>query len=301
MNDYTNEKPESVSYEALQEEVRKKVGTGNMIRGLGFGALTLLSILNIAVQAQNMQNTEKLNDTISDLQVTVNEISEEVYDIMEQGCSGNQSGIRVVPTPTNPGVTVMKPVLYLYDDQPGREVHTSLKLHDSEMLYMWPNAGHIDQQDYSWDLKTSDDGTLYDQAGNEYSYIFWEASDYGDYSLDQGFCVKGSDTAEFLREKLKEMGLTPKEYNEFIVYWMPQMQNNPYNIIRFEGLDPNDDYNRHFELSVTDGEKELPDSMLRIFMVWQASDSYQEMEPQTFSPFERNGFTVVEWGGAELH
>ena len=30
------------------------------------------------------------------------------------------------------------------------------------------------------------------------------------------------------------MGLTPKEYNEFIVYWAPLLQNNPYNLISFQ-------------------------------------------------------------------
>jgi hypothetical protein len=35
-------------------------------------------------------------------------------------------------------------------------------------------------------------------------------------------------------------------------------------------------------------------------MVYEASDEYVEMEPQTFETFERNGFTVVEWGGSEI-
>ena len=42
----------------------------------------------------------------------------------------------------------------------------------------------------------------------------------------EGFVVKGSDSAEFLRETLSQMGLTPKEYNEFIVYWAPKLQEN---------------------------------------------------------------------------
>ena len=45
--------------------------------------------------------------------------------------------------------------------------------------------------------------------------------------FSRGFVVRGSDTAAFLREKLAYMGLTPREYNEFIVYWLPRMQNNP--------------------------------------------------------------------------
>ena len=44
----------------------------------------------------------------------------------------------------------------------------------------------------------------------------------------------------------------------------------------------------------------VTDSMLRVFMVWEASDAYQEIEPQEFPGFDRNGFTVVEWGGTEV-
>ena len=35
-------------------------------------------------------------------------------------------------------------------------------------------------------------------------------------------------------------------------------------------------------------------------MVWKAVDEYTEIEAQTFTTFERNGFTVVEWGGSEI-
>ena len=78
------------------------------------------------------------------------------------------------------------------------------------------------------------------------------------------------------------------------------MENNEYNIISFKGLDSDDAYNNQYQLSVTDGENNLADSTLRVFMVWQAADEYQEIEPQSFQTFEREGFTVVEWGGTEV-
>ena len=291
--------------DALLQELKKKTETGNIIRSIGIGVVTVLGVGSLVIQAQSMNNIDRsmgeLNRRVQEIQETTDNIAGDVYDILEQGCDGSSSATPVIrPIVPGDGDAVMKPVIYLYDDEPGREVHTGLKLHASEMLYMWPEAGTTEGQEYGWDMTTSEDGTLYDEDGNEYSYIFWEASDYGDHSFEQGFCVKGSDTAEFLREKLKEIGLTPREYNEFIVFWLPKMQDNAYNIIRFEGVDPKDDYNQHFELSVNDGEKELADSMLRVFMVWQASDTYQEIEPQEFQEFERNGFTVVEWGGTEV-
>ena len=91
------------------------------------------------------------------------------------------------------------------------------------------------------------------------------------------------------------MGLTPKEYNEFIVYWAPIMQNNAYNIISFQG----DTYQDKYPLTVTDADGNTPDSMLRVMMAWKASDKFIDIPKQEIKPFARKGFTVIEWGGYE--
>ena len=78
-----------------------------------------------------------------------------------------------------------------------------------------------------WPVTAEPDGTLYDEAGNEYSYLFWEGEDNTDYDFSKGFCVAGADTADFLRETLAEIGSTPREYNEFIVYWLPKNAGKP--------------------------------------------------------------------------
>ena len=36
-----------------------------------------------------------------------------------------------------------------------------------------------------------------------------------------------------------------------------------------------------------------------VFMTFAASEEYVEIQPQTLPSYERNGFTVVEWGGGE--
>ncbi len=56
--------------------------------------------------------------------------------------------------------------------------------------------------------------------GREYSYLFWESAQTSavPYDLSKGFVVKGSDVRAFLSKILPETGLTPREYNEFIVY-----------------------------------------------------------------------------------
>ena len=86
--------------------------------------------------------------------------------------------------------------------------------------------------------------------------------------------------------------ITRREANEFIVYWLPQMEQNPYNLIAFQS----DAYTDHARLTVTPE----PDSMLRVFMAWKALESPIDIPAQDLPAFDRTGFAVVEWGGAEV-
>ena len=177
-----------------------------------------------------------------------------------------------------------KPVIYLYPEQ---ETMVSVSLDYAGTL----TATYPAYED-GWHVTAEPDGTLYDENGDEYSYLFWEGENNTDYDFSTGFCVAGADTADFLREKLAEIGLTPREYNEFIVYWLPKMQDNPYNLIAFQS-------ERYTDTAKLDIDP-TPDSLLRVFMAWKPLHRAQNIEPQMFAPFTRDGFTVVEWGGCEV-
>ncbi len=181
--------------------------------------------------------------------------------------------------------TTAKPVIYLY---PEEETEVSVALdYDGKLTCTYPAL------DGAWTVLARPDGTLTDLTdGKEYSYLFWEGKSDWDYDMTRGFVVAGEDTAEFLQETLAQLGLTPKEYNEFIVYWLPKMQDNPYNLITFQG----EDYTSHAELTI----EPQPDSVLRVFMVWKGLEKPVEVEEQELPAFRREGFTVVEWGGTEV-
>ncbi len=120
------------------------------------------------------------------------------------------------PVPTRIPHSTGKPVIYLY---PQEDIDVTVKLdYDGLLKYTYPKYNGI------WHVRAKKDGTIINYADDqEYSYLFWEGYDNLDCDFTKGFCVKGSDTAEFLQKTLKEIGLTPREYNEFIVYWLPQM------------------------------------------------------------------------------
>lgn len=180
-----------------------------------------------------------------------------------------------------------KPVIYLYPETI-QEVDVKL-LYEGELSITYP------EYDNGWSVRAYPDGKLTNLFdGKEYSYLFWEGSNENwEYDLTKGFIVEGKNTAEFLQEKLSKLGLTPKEYNEFIVYWLPQMINNKYNLIHFA---TKEEYDDRAELVIDP----KPDSMLRVFMVFKKLDNPISVEPQQIKSFERKGFSVVEWGGSEV-
>ena len=177
-----------------------------------------------------------------------------------------------------------KPVLYLY---PEAETEVTVRLeYKGRLTCTYPAP----DPDGAWRVTARPDGTLTDKQGREYSYLFWEgASDGNPPDFSRGFVVRGSDTAAFLREKLAYMGLTPREYNEFIVYWLPRMQDNPWNLIAFQGKN----YTDSAPLTVTP----RPDSILRVFMAYRPLNAPVSVPQQELTPFVRKGFTLVEWGG----
>lgn len=180
-----------------------------------------------------------------------------------------------------------KPVIYLYPEQEA-DVHVELELTEADLSTTYPKYNN------GWDVVAYPDGTLLNKAdGTHHKYLFWDAVNCRTrFDLSKGFCVAGSDTESFLKEKLTYMGLTEQEMNEFIVYWLPRMERNAYNLISFQG----EAYTNSAKLTITP----TPDSECRIFMTYVPLENAVDIDPQELSTFERNGFTVVEWGGAEI-
>jgi hypothetical protein len=182
---------------------------------------------------------------------------------------------------------VAKPVIYLYPESEA-DVHVELELTEAELSTTYPKYNN------GWDVAAYPDGTILNKAdGTHHRYLFWDAVNCRTrFDFSKGFCVAGSDTESFLKEKLTYMGLTEDEMNEFIVYWLPLMEHNRYNLISFQG----EVYTNSAKLDITPA----PDSLLRVFMAYVPLENAVDIEPQKLSAFERKGFTVVEWGGSRI-
>ena len=178
-----------------------------------------------------------------------------------------------------------KPVIYLY---PERETSVTVELdYDGELTTTYP------AYEGGWTVLAEPDGALTDpETGREYYCLFWEGVSNHDYDFTEGFCVAGADTEAFLEYALAELGLSQREANEFLIYWLPQMEDNAYNLLSFQ----QETYTDHARLTITPE----PDSVLRVFLAWQPLEEPVEIAPQILEPFQRQGFTVVEWGGCQV-
>ena len=177
-----------------------------------------------------------------------------------------------------------KPVIYLY---PEAETDITVRLdYAGDLTCTYP------AYDGAWRVAAAPDGTLTEESGQTYRYLYWEGVDNVQYDFSEGFCVPGDKTAAFLEDALAQLGLTRAEANEFIIYWLPQMEQNAYNLISFQS----DAYTDAAKLTITP----QPDTLLRVFMAWKPLTSAVEISPQPLTTPERTGFTAVEWGGAKV-
>ena len=195
------------------------------------------------------------------------------------GCSTAGSGADVG--------TDLKPVIYLYPQEENTEISVRLD-YNGDITELIPEFN----SENTWTVTANPDGQITFE-GQQYDYLFWEGGPKYEYDFFTGYCVKGSETEGFLRDKLSEQGLNEAEINEFLRFWLPDMEGNPYNIISFQDKT----YRKGAQLTVTP----QPDTMIRVFMAWYPSDVSVKINPQILDSPSRQGFTVVEWGGNRVY
>ena len=178
-----------------------------------------------------------------------------------------------------------KPIIYIYPEEDGTNVE--VKLENPEIL----TCSYPEYND-GWKVTADKDGTLTDKSGREYYALYWEGNNDFEESFKDGFVVKGEDTAEFLEEKLTILGLNARESEEFIVYWLPRLENNRYNLIRFKVAE---ELNEEVKLNISPE----PDTLIRVMMEFKPLLIKRNIEEQVLTPITRNGYTVVEWGATE--
>ena len=176
-----------------------------------------------------------------------------------------------------------KPVIYLY---PENETEVSVKLGLNGALTCTYPA-----YENGWTVTASPNGTLTDARGRQYDYLYWEGKVDFEPDFTRGWCVKGDELAPFFEKTLSDLGLTDSEANEFIVYWLPILQENAYNLISFDDAS-------YCENAILTADP-APDTVIRVYMSVKPLDAPAKVEaPELPAAPERIGFTLVDWGGS---
>ncbi len=184
--------------------------------------------------------------------------------------------------------SVDKPIIYLY---PTEDTELTVKLgYEDKITCSYP------KYEKSWNVLAQTSSNLIDLNTNKNLYaLYYESENAYDFGIaEDGFIVKGKDSIEFLEEKLEILGLTEREAEEFIVYWLPKLEANKYNYIRFATME---EINQNMPLEFSTE----PDTLIRVLMIYKGLDKpLLDIEEQQLEKPERTGFVAVEWGGTEI-
>lgn len=132
--------------------------------------------------------------------------------------------------------------------------------------------------------------------GNNYPYLYWEGTPKTKHLPPQtkGWLVKMADIKEFLNSKLDYVGFNKAEKDEFIRYWVHKITsyNKESVFISFMQTESVDAYH---SMTITPA----PDSINRFYIIVDFNvNNHIKPKPQKLKKFKREGFTVVDWGGA---
>ncbi len=182
-------------------------------------------------------------------------------------------------------IELKKPILYLY---PKETTDIQVKLQYPERITtQYPKYGAD-----GWKVTAQPNGDLTDAQGKKYYAIYWEESKPEAVDFSQGFYVEKDRAADFLEAKLTEIGLNDRERNEFIMYWLPKLEENPASLVSFVLTE---DLQQTNELKIYPA----PDSLLRVHIHIKSTTKNTNPIPQTFAKFDRQDFSAVEWGGTD--
>ncbi|MGD0284703.1 MAG: hypothetical protein ABSB12_03875, partial [Candidatus Saccharimonadales bacterium] len=175
-----------------------------------------------------------------------------------------------------------KPVIYLYPPQTTAvNVAVGANIVKADPLY--PSSG--------WRNVIAQPNGQLTYAGKTYNSLYWEGTGLGIYpAITAGTIVKSSQAVSTIKTQLTEQGLKPSEIADFLSFWAPKLPNTPYvrltwfNTTQMNNLAP---------LLISP----KPTTLIRTFLDFQGLDQPISLPAQSFYAPNRQGFTVVEWGG----
>ena len=177
---------------------------------------------------------------------------------------------------------IAKPILYLY---PKKTTKVIVTFEHPEFL----DTTYPKYKD-RWEVTAKKNGDLIDADGKSYYALYWDEVKVHPVDFSTGFYVTKENAISFLEEKLTYIGLSDRERNEFIMYWLPILEKNGQSLVYFELTEERESYSK---IHITPE----PDSLLRLVIHIKKVDHKVNIKEEKLTRFNRKGFTAVEWGG----
>lgn len=188
----------------------------------------------------------------------------------------SQRGNEIVPAEET---VVRKPALYLYPTKK-EKVKVELRVDGKIVKSDPPYNDH-------WIVEADPDGRL----STGHRYLFYEANLSSPLKLSSGgWVVKKEELPSWMDKTLPKLGLRGREIEDFKSYWLKELPEAPYYIIR--KIDE-----RSLSEKLTLKIDPPPNRIIRVFLYIEPADNPINIEPErlTNEP-QRIGFTAVEWG-----
>lgn len=219
-------------------------------------------------------------------QIWINLTYNELYsDSLEIGAQ-ERSTYLVHPSTATMEIIVDKPVIYLYPETVQNFEISVDPVGAFTFTYPTYNNG--------WNGTMYPGGKL-EIAGEQYRYLFWESKQNVqpiNAQETEGFAVESANVTSFLETTLTAVGFTAEERTDFITFWAPRMIQHNQVFVHFH---QDTDCDQFAALNITP----TPDHQHRFYMSWGPLEGNLNPTPQELTPFTREGFTAIEWGGQE--
>lgn len=182
-----------------------------------------------------------------------------------------------------------KPAIYLY---PTEKTTVNVQVAPKGFLTytdpVYPSGG--------WTITAYPTGEI-DSNNKQYDYLYYESKilDSEVEKPTKGYVVTYENLANLYDTLLPQMGLNSKEVQDFKTYWNNKLPASPY---YFVGVMTEKSIDRIEPLQVSP----KPQTIVRVRLYFEALPEFKVVEEPTFGSIQRDGFTVVEWGGlVKLH
>jgi hypothetical protein len=179
------------------------------------------------------------------------------------------------PQPVDAGA----PYIYLYPEEE-QEVTVTLVPKEGAWI-IESDPAYVD----GWTVWAEPGGRL----NGSYDYLFYSARVFWEFQTSAGWSVEAEVVFPWFEGNLLSLGLSEDETKDFVEYWSSHLPYAPcYHIYP--------QYNDFVDEQVGIVIDPEPESILRLWLAIDRSDLCKTIAEPEPVVFDRNGFTVVEWG-----